>query len=129
MLLTVLDYLKSDDELTDILNHTLQHPKITAYKAVDKTAYPYIVVTLTPFDIGTVTGQYRAEVRIVTDNHLLVEPLTTKVIDLLHFGNKPAIQIHDKTLFHSTFAGNGFLFDEKENVFEQPLFFSMTFGR
>lgn len=129
MLASVLDYLKADDELVTMLNHTRERPKITAYKPHDRNAYPYIVVTLTPFDLNILTGQYRCELEVVTDDDLLVDVLTRKVTDILHFGTKPAVKVNHETLFHSRFAGNGFLFDQETNVFEQTLFFSMTFKR
>lgn len=130
MITSVLDYLKSDDELVELLNHNKSHPKITAYNAHDKNAYPYVVIeSLTPFNMNILKGQYSCKLRIVTENELLVEKLSTKVTNLLHFGNKPGLQINNKTLFHSKHAGSGFLFDEEKNVFEQVLFFAMDFGR
>lgn len=126
---TVLQYLLSDDELKNMLGHSSQHAKITAYKPFDKNAYPYVVVNLTPFDMGKVTNQYRAEVRIVTNKDEEVEKLTTKIDQLLHFGNKLGFKKNNETLFHSTFGGSGFLFDEEKSVFEQVLFYNLTFKR
>ncbi|WP_337019948.1 hypothetical protein [Oceanobacillus massiliensis] len=124
---TVLDYLKMDSELVEMLKHKKEHPKITSYKAFNKDTYPYIIVTLNPFNLSILTGQYRCEVRIVTDDELLVEDLTSKVNSLLHFGNKPGFKLNNQTLLHSSFAGNGFLFDEEKHLFEQVLIYTMTF--
>lgn len=130
MIASVLDYLKSDDELVDMLNHTKPHPKITAYKAHDKNAYPYVVVeSITPLTLDILTGQYDCSLRVVTDDNLKVEKLTRKVTDLLQFGTQPPRKINNEMLFHSKLAGNGFLFDKETNVFEQVLNFSMQFKR
>lgn len=129
MLASVLDYLKADDELLTMLDHIKEHPKITAYTAIDKNAYPYITIKLAPFDLDILTGQYRCEIKIITNEEIVLEKLTRKVTDILHFGNRAGSQINNETLFHSSLAGNGFLFDEEKNVFEQTLFFSMTFKR
>lgn len=129
MLASVLDYLKRDDELVAMLDHRREYPKITPYTAHDKNAYPYITVKLTPFDLDILTGQYRCELKIVTNDDLMVEKLTRRVTDILHFGTRPGLKINNETLFHSSHAGSGFLFDEEKEVFEQTLFFSMIFKR
>ncbi|WP_117161436.1 hypothetical protein [Paraliobacillus sp. X-1268] len=129
MIVTVLNYLKADEELVEMLNHNPEHHKITAYSSFDKNAYSYIVVKLVPVNLDTMIGQYECEVRIVTDDDLLVEPLTTKVNNLLHFGNKAGFQLKNETLFYSTFTGSSFLFDQEKHVFEQVLIFNMKFKR
>ena len=124
---SVLDYLKDDAELTTLLNHTKPHPKITAYKAHDKNAYPYVTVKLTPFITGTVTGQYDCEVRVVTDDVLLIEKLTDLVINRLHFGNKPAVQQGNNLIYTSSHNGGTLNIDEEKGIYEQVLFFNIKF--
>ncbi|UOQ47738.1 hypothetical protein MUN88_17040 [Gracilibacillus caseinilyticus] len=139
MISTILDYLRSDDELVSLLGHTKNKPKITAYEPHDKNDYPYIVVTMNPSNFGIVIDEYRCEIRIVTDDQLLVEPLERRVNQLMNFRNRNAIQLNNETLFHSSFTGSGYLFnfddegqvnvgDEKTTkVFEQVLNYTTKF--
>lgn len=126
---SVLDYLKADTELLTMLGHTKQHPKVTAYKAHDKNAYPYIVVKLEPFSIDTLIGQYRCEVRVVTDDQLMIERLSDRVIDRLHFGNRPPVSQGNNLIYTSSHSGGSLLFDNDRGVFEQPMFFNIKFRR
>ncbi|WP_407268966.1 hypothetical protein [Radiobacillus sp. PE A8.2] len=128
MITAVLNYLRSDNELVGMLGHTQGKPRITAYKPeVDLDDYPYIVVTLTPYQMGLATDQYRCEVRIVTDDALKVEKLTKYVTRLLHFRTNPVNNFNNETIYHSRHSGSGFLFDPEEEIFEQALFFIMKF--
>lgn len=127
MIASILDYLKSDNELIGLLNHKKEHPKITAFEPHDKNSYPYLYIKLTPFNLGVVTDQYTLEVRIVTDDKLLIEYLTKKITDLLHFRNKAGIELNNQVIYHSSYSGSGFYFDEEKKVFEQVLFFATTF--
>lgn len=125
---SVLDYLKSDEKLTTLLNHKRTHPKITAYKAHDKNSYPYIIVKLEPFLTGVVTSQFNCEVRVVTDNELKVENLTQAVIDRLHFANRPTIRQGNNLIYDSSHAGGTLAFDEEKGIFEQVLIFNIKFN-
>lgn len=126
---SVLDYLKDDNKLTTILNHKKQLPKITAYVPHDKNAYPYVVVKLEPFDTSVLIGQYRCEVRVVTDDVLQVGNLTEAVIDRLHFGNKPSVEQGNSFIYTSTHSGGTLVHDEEKDVFQQVLIFNIKFKR
>lgn len=127
-LTSVLDYLRADEELTTQLNHTRLKPKITPYKALDKNDYPYVVVTLEPFTTGVLIGQYRCEVRIVTDNDLQIEGLTDLIINRLHFGNRPSVQQGNNLIYTSIHSG-GTLLIHDEGILEQILIFNIKFNR
>lgn len=126
---SVLDYLKDDATLTRLINHKRTHPKVTAYVAHDKNAYPYIMVKLEPFLEGTATSQYRCEVRVATDNVLALEPIVTAVIDRLHFANRPAIKQGNNLIYTSEHSGGTLIVDEENGVFEQLLVFNIKFNK
>lgn len=128
-LASVLDYLKADTELTSLLRHTKSHPKITAYRAHDKNAYPYVTVKLEPFLTDVVLGQYRCEVRAVTDDVLVVEKLTDLVINRLHFGNQPAVKQGNNLIYTSAHSGGTLVIDEDRGIYEQVLIFNIKFNR
>lgn len=126
---SILNYLKSDNELTAMLNHKQTHPKITAYQAHDKNAYPYIIVKLEPFLTDTLIGQYRCEIRVVTDDKLMIEPITEKVINIMHFGNRPSVEQGDFLILTSEHNGGTLVYDENRGVFEQLIIFNIKFKR
>lgn len=126
---SVLDYLKADNKLVSLLNHKQTHPKITAYTAHDKNFYPYVVVKLEPFTTNVVLGQFRCEVRIVTDDVLSIEKLTDTVINRLHFGNRPSVQQGNNLIYTSSHSGGTLHIDEEKGIYEQVLFFNIKFNR
>lgn len=128
-LASVLDYLKDDAELTTMLNHTKPLPKITAYKAHDKNAYPYVTVKLEPFLTGVAIGQFRCEIHVVTDDVLSVEKLTDTVINRLHFGNRPSVKQGNNLIYTSIHSGGTLLTDEEKGIYEQVLIFNIKFNR
>lgn len=128
-LASVLNYLKEDAKVTTLINHKRSYPKITAYKAHDKNAYPYVTVKLEPFLEGMVVSQYRCEVRVVIDDEIALEPITTAIIDRLHFGNKPAVEQDNNLIYDSIHSGGTLVHDEEKGVFEQLLIFNIKFDR
>lgn len=128
-IVSVLDYLKADDKLTTLLNHTQMKPKISPYTAFDKNDYPYIVVKLEPFDAGVLIGQHRCEIRLVTDDKYKVEELTDLIIKRLHFGNRPSVEQTNNLIYTSSHSGGTLLIHEDEGIFEQILIFNIKFNR
>lgn len=126
---SVLDYLKEDKELTTLLNHTELKPKISPYTAYNKNDYPYIIVTLEPFDTDVLIGKYRCEIRIVTNDDLQIEKLTDLIINRFHFANRPTVRQGNNLIYTSSHAGGSLLIHEKEEVYEQVLFFNIQFNR
>lgn len=126
---SILDYLKADSELTTMINHKQTHPKITAYTAHDKNAYPFIVVKLEPFITDTLIGQYRCEIRVVTDDVLMIEPITEKVINRLHLLNRPSVKQGDNLILTSTQSGGTLVVDEEKGIYEQLIIFNLKFKR
>lgn len=125
MIKAIYQYLSSDSELKSLLGMTDNVFKIHYISSkFDKNDYPYIVYQISTYLAGDATDQYKLELRICTKDELLLESITKRVMDLLHFRpNSKGFIANGKTIYHSKHSGTGTIYDSDLNVFEQVLNF------
>ncbi|MEC1725852.1 hypothetical protein P9E34_14130 [Schinkia azotoformans] len=125
MIQAIYKHLSSDTELKSLLGMTDNVFKIHYISSqYDKSNYPFIVYQVSPYLAGGLTDQYKLEIRICVKDELLLESITKKVMDLLHFRPySKSFIVGDKTIYHSKHSGTGLIYDSDLKVFEQVLNF------
>ncbi|WML44088.1 hypothetical protein [Neobacillus sp. PS3-40] len=125
MIKSILNYLLSDTELLNLIAYTDQNKRINPYEPFDKEDYPYIVYEVSPFLASEGTTQYRCDIRVTTQNVLLLESISNRLLFLFH-KKKTGVKINDTTIYSSKHAGgSGIVFYPDFKIFEQTLTFNI----
>jgi hypothetical protein len=119
-------YLTNDTELKTLVGYTPRNQRIKAYVPKNKTDYPYVIFELHPSLAGNPVNEYRCKITTLSKNVLELESIAKRVMDLLHFRNKPGFQIDESTIYHSKHVGSeGINYDPDQQLFEQILTFNI----
>ncbi|WP_226087483.1 hypothetical protein [Mesobacillus sp. S13] len=125
MIKTVLNYLLMDQELLNLIGYTHKNKRINPYEPFNKEDYPYIVYEVSPLLAGEGTTQYRLDIRVTTQDVLLLESIANRLLFLFHKKNT-GVKLFDKTIYSSKHAGgSGIVFYPDYRVFEQTLTFNI----
>ncbi|WP_027725430.1 hypothetical protein [Tuberibacillus calidus] len=126
MIKAILDYLTGDKELRDLVGYTPKNQRIREYIPKNRTDYPYIIFEVFPLLAGNPVTQYRCDLTILTQDVVLTEAIANRLLELLHFNNKPGFIIDGKSIYHSTHSGgSGINYDPDQKIFEQILSFNI----
>lgn len=125
MIQAIYKHLSSDSELISLLGMTDTVFKIHYISSqFDKNDYPYIIYQVSPYLAGGLIDQYKLELRICVKDELLLESITKKVMDLLHFRPySKSFMVNNRIIYHSKHSGTGLIYDSELKVFEQVLNF------
>lgn len=125
MIKAILNYLLSDRELISLIGYTDKNKRINTYEPFNKEDYPCVVYEVSPFLASEGTTQYRCDIRVTTQNVLLLESISNRLLFLFH-KKKTGVKINETTIYTSRHAGgNGIVFYPDYKVFEQTLTFNI----
>ena len=125
MIKTILKYLLSDQELLNLIGYTDKNKRINPYEPFNNEDYPNIVYEVSPFLASEGTTQYRCDIRVTTQDVLLLESISNRLLFLFH-KKKTGVAINDTTIYASTHAGgSGIVYYPDYKVFEQTLTFNI----
>ncbi|MEH6957219.1 hypothetical protein [Neobacillus drentensis] len=125
MIKTILRYLLSDQELLELIGYTDKNKRINPYEAFNNEDYPNIVYEVSPFLASEGTTQYRCDFRATTQDVLLLESISYRLLFLFH-KKKTGVKINETTIYTSRHAGgSGIIYYPDYKVFEQTLTFNI----
>lgn len=124
MIKAIFDYLSSDSEIVSLIGYNHKNKRINPFIPHNREDYPYIIFEISPFLAGNIT-QYRCEINILTQDVLLCEKITNRLLKILHH-KKTGFISNNKSIYiakHS--GGGGIIYDPDINVFQQTLIFNI----
>ncbi|MBP1935102.1 hypothetical protein [Ammoniphilus resinae] len=124
MIQSILSYLKSDSELSSLLQPTAQNPKIFEFEHSDLIDDPYIIYNYNPVNVEATT-QNRVEFRVVSLNPSTMDAIAKAIMRLMNFKNKPGFISNGESIYHSAYVGGGRLKDPDDKTHQQILIFNV----
>lgn len=124
MIRAILSYLKSDSELSTLLQSTSINPKMYPFEHSDLNDDPYIVYTYNPVTVEA-TSQYRIEFRVVSKAFSTTESIGKAVMRLMNFVRKSGFISNGETIYQSSYVGGGRLKDPDDDTYQQFLIFNV----